>query len=136
MIVVLERTIRDQDRTRIREFLVAKGYTIREIVGEEETILAAVGIKSVDMREVELLPGVARVIPISSPYKLASREFRKDDTVIPIGAVRVGGLRIAVIAGPCAVESRGQMLECAALVRESGAVLLRGGAFKPRTSPY
>jgi 3-deoxy-7-phosphoheptulonate synthase len=140
VIIVLERTIRDQDKSRIREFLTSKGYTIREIVGEEETIFGAVGVKGVDAREVELLPGVARVIPISSPYKLASREFRKDDTIISLGSpahpVRIGGLRIVAIAGPCAVESRAQTLECAARVRESGAVLFRGGAWKPRTSPY
>jgi len=140
VIIVLERTIKDQDKARIREFLTSKGYTIREIVGEEETILGAVGIKGVDVREVELLPGVARVIPISSPYKLASREFRKDDTIISLGnpahPVRIGGLRIVAIAGPCSVESRTQTLECAAAVRESGAVLFRGGAWKPRTSPY
>jgi 3-deoxy-7-phosphoheptulonate synthase len=140
VIIVLERTIKDQDKVRIREFLTSKGYTIREIVGEEETILGAVGVKGVDVREVELLPGVARVIPISSPYKLASREFRKDDTIISIGSpahpVRIGGMRIVVIAGPCSVESRTQALECAAAVRESGAVLFRGGAWKPRTSPY
>ena len=140
MIIVLERTIKDQDKARIREFLVAKGYTIREIVGEEETIFGAVGVKGIDVREVELLSGVARVIPITSPYKLASREFRKDDTVISLGGpahpVRIGGLRIVAIAGPCAVESRQQTLECAACVRESGAVLFRGGAWKPRTSPY
>ena len=142
MIIVLERTIRDQDKSRIRDFLVSRGYTIREIVGEEETIFGAVGIKGIDVREVELLSGVARVIPITSPYKLASREFRKDDTVISIGGtaggipVRLGGLRIVVIAGPCAVESRQQTLEVAACVKESGAVLYRGGAWKPRTSPY
>jgi 3-deoxy-7-phosphoheptulonate synthase len=140
VIIVLDRTIRDQDKSHIRDFLVSRGYTIREIVGEEETILGAVGIKGIDVREVELLPGVARVIPITSPYKLASREFRKDDTIITIGGgdfpVRLGGLRIVVIAGPCAVESRQQTLEVAACVRESGAVLFRGGAWKPRTSPY
>jgi 3-deoxy-7-phosphoheptulonate synthase len=143
MVIVLERGIREQDRGRIREFLASKGYTIREIVGEEETILGAVGVVGIDTRQVELLPGVARVIPISSPYKLASREFRKDDTIVPVGTgpggrplVRLGGLRIVVIAGPCAVESRAQVMECAALVRESGAVLFRGGAYKPRTSPY
>jgi 3-deoxy-7-phosphoheptulonate synthase len=143
MIVVLERTIRDQDKNHIREFLVSRGYTIREIIGEEETIFGAVGVKGIDVREVELLPGVARVIPITSPYKLASREFRKDDTVItvtgggPSGVpVHIGGLRIIAIAGPCAVESRQQTLEVAACVRESGAVLFRGGAWKPRTSPY
>jgi 3-deoxy-7-phosphoheptulonate synthase len=136
MIVVLEHTIRDQDKARVKEFLSSKGFTIREIIGEEETILGAVGIVGLDIREVELLPGVARVIPISSPFKLASREFRKEDTVIPVGPVRIGGLRIIAIAGPCAVESREQIMECARLVRESGAVFLRGGAYKPRTSPY
>jgi 3-deoxy-7-phosphoheptulonate synthase len=147
VIIVLERTIRDQDKSHIRDFLVSRGYTIKEIVGEEETIFGAVGVKGVDVREVELLPGVARVIPITSPYKLASREFRKDDTVISIGRggkaavgdaipVRLGGLRIVAIAGPCAVESRQQTMEIAACVRESGAVLFRGGAWKPRTSPY
>ena len=140
MVIVLERTIREQDKNHIREFLSSRGYTIREIVGQEETILGAVGISGIDIREVELLPGVARVIPISSPYKLASREFRKDDTVIPVrgpaGTVRIGGLRIIAIAGPCAVESRQQTMECAERVRESGAVLFRGGAWKPRTSPY
>jgi 3-deoxy-7-phosphoheptulonate synthase len=140
MVIVLERTIREQDKNHIREFLTGRGYTIREIVGQEETILGAVGIAGIDIREVELLPGVARVIPITSPYKFASREFRKEDTVItvrgPAGPVRIGGLRIIAIAGPCAVESREQTMECAAAVRESGAVLLRGGAWKPRTSPY
>ncbi|HEY9593339.1 MAG TPA: 3-deoxy-7-phosphoheptulonate synthase [Spirochaetia bacterium] len=140
MIIVLERTIKDQDKTRIHEYLRQRGYTIREIVGEEETILGAVGIARTDIREVEALAGVARVIPISSPYKLASREFRHDDTIITLGdpshPVRIGGLRIVAIAGPCAVESRSQTLEIAAAVRESGAVLFRGGAWKPRTSPY
>ena len=136
MIIVLEHTIRDQDKSRIKEFLDSRGLTIREIVGEEETILGVVGVVGLDAREVELLPGVARVIPISSPYKLASREFRKEDTVIPVGPARIGGLRIVVIAGPCAVESREQVMECARLVRESGAVFLRGGAYKPRSSPY
>jgi 3-deoxy-7-phosphoheptulonate synthase len=140
VIVVLERAIGEQDKSHIRDFLVSRGYTIKEIVGEEETIFGAVGVKGIDAREVELLPGVARVIPITSPYKLASREFRKADTVISIGGgevpVRIGGLRIVVIAGPCAVESRQQTFECAACVRESGAVLFRGGAWKPRTSPY
>ena len=140
MVIVLERTIREQDKNHIREFLTSRGYTIREIVGQEETILGAVGVAGIDLREVELLPGVARVIPISSPYKLASREFRKEDTVIqvrgPGGTVRIGGLRIITIAGPCAVESRDQAMACAAAVRESGAVLFRGGAYKPRTSPY
>ncbi|MBN2353362.1 MAG: 3-deoxy-7-phosphoheptulonate synthase [Spirochaetales bacterium] len=136
MVIVLDRNINDKEKESIRSFLEGKGFKIREIVGEEETIFGAVGMAAVDHREVELLPGVKRVIPISSPYKLASREFRKDDTVVDLGPVKIGGRRVVVIAGPCAVESRAQILEAAELVREAGAVILRGGAYKPRTSPY
>ncbi len=136
MVIVLERNIRAEDRQRIDRFLEGKGFRTREIQGEEETILGAVGLVAIDTREVELLPGVARVIPITKPYKMASREFKREDTVVTIGPIKVGGGRIVVIAGPCAVESRQQMLEIAWRVQESGAVLLRGGAFKPRTSPY
>ncbi len=136
MIVVLEHNINPADKKHIVSFLENKGFQIREIRGEEETILGAVGIVPIDLRQVEILPGVARVIPITKPYKLASREFRKEDTSIPVGPVKIGGSRIVVIAGPCSVESRQQILEIAALVRESGAVILRGGAYKPRTSPY
>jgi 3-deoxy-7-phosphoheptulonate synthase len=136
MIVVLEHGAKDRDKQEIVSFLQAKGFRVREVQGEEETVLGAVGIVPVDVREVELLAGVARVIPITQPYKMASREFRKEDTTVSVGPVRVGGARIAVIAGPCAVESREQVLEVARRVQESGAVILRGGAYKPRTSPY
>jgi 3-deoxy-7-phosphoheptulonate synthase len=136
MIIVLSQKISGEEKEHIREFLTEKGFKVREIVGEEETILGAVGIVQIDIREVELLPGVQRVIPISKPYKLASRELKKEDTIISVGDVRIGGLRIAVIAGPCAVESKEQIDEAARIVRESGGVMLRGGAYKPRTSPY
>ncbi len=136
MIVVLERNIKERDKRNIKEFLEKRGFKIREIVGEEETILGAVGLVSIDLREVEILPGVARVIPITKPYKLASREFKKEDTIVDVGPIKIGGDRIVVIAGPCSVESREQVIETARLVKESGAVILRGGAFKPRTSPY
>jgi len=136
VVIVLERSISDGDKERLRAYLAGRGFTVREIVGEQETIFGAVGIAPVDARQVELLPGVARVIPITSPYKLASREFRREDSVIAVGPVRIGGPRVVVIAGPCAVESREQVLESAEIVRASGAVLLRAGAFKPRTSPY
>jgi len=136
MIVVLEHGIRDREKQEILSFLEHRGFRVREIRGEEETVLAAVGIVPIDVREVELLAGVARVIPITQPYKMASREFKKEDSTIPVGPVKIGGPRIAVIAGPCAVESREQILEVAQRVQESGAVILRGGAYKPRTSPY
>ncbi|MCK4977103.1 MAG: 3-deoxy-7-phosphoheptulonate synthase [Anaerolineales bacterium] len=105
--------------------------------GEERTVIGAVG----DRRPVILdqflhLPGVDRVLPISRPYKLASREFRPKNSVFPLDGVQIGGDEIVIIAGPCSVESRSQLLETAHAVREAGAHALRGGAFKPRTSPY
>jgi 3-deoxy-7-phosphoheptulonate synthase len=136
VVVVLEHNISTTRKEAVRSFLEGHGHRVREIRGEQETIFGAVGLPTVDIREVEVLPGVARVIPITSPYKLASREFRKADTEIQVGPVRIGGPRIVVIAGPCAVESREQILAVARRVRESGAVILRGGAYKPRTSPY
>ncbi|MFW5745043.1 MAG: 3-deoxy-7-phosphoheptulonate synthase, partial [Spirochaetota bacterium] len=136
MVIVLERSIRDDDKERLRNFLTERGFKVREIVGDEETIFGAVGSISIDLREVEIKPGVQRVIPISKPYKLASRELKKDDTVVTVGPIKIGGPRIAVMAGPCAVENEEQIFESARIVRESGAVVLRGGAFKPRTSPY
>ena len=136
MIIVLKNGISDSDKDRLTAFLTEKGFRVREIVGESEIVLGAVGSVIIDHREVEVLPGVASVIPISKPYKMASREFHPEDSVIGIGPVKIGGSRIVTIAGPCAVESRQQILEIAWAVREAGGVMLRGGAFKPRTSPY
>jgi len=136
MIIVLKHDITPSQKKETRCFLERHGYKVREIIGEQETILGAVGLIQMDIREVEILPGVDRVIPISKPYKLASRELKGEDTIVKIGGIKIGGGRIAVIAGPCAVESREQMREAAFAIRESGGVLLRGGAFKPRTSPY
>ncbi|MGH0053086.1 MAG: 3-deoxy-7-phosphoheptulonate synthase [Sphaerochaetaceae bacterium] len=136
MIIVLKKNIAEMQKETIRSFLVEKGYTVKEIIGQEETVFGAVGRSTVDIREVEMLEGVASVVPISKPYKLASRELKKEDTIVSVGKVKIGGNRIVMIAGPCAVESREQIMSIAALVREAGAVILRGGAFKPRTSPY
>lgn len=136
MVVVLEHGITDRDKHTLRSFLENRGFTVREVIGEAETIFGAVGQAQIDTREVELHPGVAKVIPITKPYKLASREFRKDDSVFSVGPVKVGGNRLVVIAGPCAVESRDQIMETAEIVAASGGVMLRGGAYKPRTSPY
>ncbi|MDC7231995.1 MAG: 3-deoxy-7-phosphoheptulonate synthase [Spirochaetales bacterium] len=136
MIIVLHNTVEDADKQHIKEYLESRGLKVREIVGDKETVLGAVGPVSLDIRQVELLPGVAQVIPISKPYKLASRELKKEDTVFDVGPVTIGGNRVCVIAGPCAVESREQIIEAALAVKKAGAVILRGGAFKPRTSPY
>src|SRR5574344_1213941 len=141
MVIVLSKDIKAAEKKHLKDFLTQKKFKLNEIVGEEETIIAAVGKLSMDPREVEIIPGVSRVIPISKPYKMASREFKPENTIVEIPnnrgqVIRVGGSRIVTIAGPCAVESREQMLEVAAAVAASGAVMLRGGAYKPRTSPY
>ncbi len=136
MIIVLKKQITETQKHAIKAFLKDHKFKVREIVGQEETVLGAVGARRIDPREVSILDGVLEVIPISKPYKLASRELKKSDTVVQVGNVKIGGNRIAVIAGPCAVESREQIMEIASKVRDSGAVILRGGAFKPRTSPY
>ncbi len=136
MIIILSRDITEEQKYKISSFLETRGFKVKEIVGEEETVLGAVGSISIDPRAVELLEGVKSVIPISKPYKLASRELKKEDTIIDVGGVLIGGPRVAVIAGPCAVESEEQIEEAAAALYEAGAVILRGGAFKPRTSPY
>lgn len=141
MVIVLKNDASNSEKENIKNILKGKSFKINEVKGEESTILAAVGKLSMDVREVEVLPGVAKVIPISKPYKMASREFKPENTIIEIPnnrgqIIRVGGSRLVSIAGPCAVESRQQMLDAAAAVSASGATLLRGGAYKPRTSPY
>ncbi|MGN0729238.1 3-deoxy-7-phosphoheptulonate synthase [Treponema sp.] len=141
MVIVLKKNSSEEQKEYICSFLKERNFKINEIVGEEDTVIAAVGKVSMDIRELELLPGVCNVIPISKPFKLASREFKKENTVIEIPnnrgqIIRIGGQRIVSIAGPCAVESREQIMETAAAVASSGAVMLRGGAYKPRSSPY
>ncbi|MDR1238492.1 MAG: 3-deoxy-7-phosphoheptulonate synthase [Treponema sp.] len=142
MIVVLNRDISIHDKEMVRIYLRDRGFSVREQSFGDDTILGATGKAVIDLRELGLLPGVGRVASTSKPYELASRETHEEDTIVTVAAtpslpgVKIGGSRISVIAGPCAVESKEQIRETAARVRESGAVMLRGGAFKPRTSPY
>lgn len=141
MVIVLKSGISAEEKKALSKFLGSQNFKTNEIAGEEKTIIAAVGRLKMDPREVEVLPGVERVIPISKPYKMASREFKPQNSVVEIAApsgqlIRVGGQRIVAMAGPCAVESREQMMAIAKRVAESGATILRGGAYKPRTSPY
>ncbi|MDR3336025.1 MAG: 3-deoxy-7-phosphoheptulonate synthase [Treponema sp.] len=142
MIVILSKGISSHDKEMVRAFLKERGFGIREQILGDDEVIGASGKGSVDIQELTLLPGVERVAATSKPYELASRETKTEDTIVTVGdpasgtAVKIGGSRITIIAGPCAVESREQIFETAAQVRESGAVLLRGGAYKPRTSPY
>ena len=105
--------------------------------GDERTVIGVVGdIRTVRREHFLRLPGIERIVPISQPYKIASREFISQNSLFPLNGVKIGGEGIVIIAGPCAVESRSNLLEIAQAVREAGAHALRGGAYKPRTSPY
>ncbi|MDR2102198.1 MAG: 3-deoxy-7-phosphoheptulonate synthase [Treponema sp.] len=142
MIVVLSKGITSHDKEMVRIYLRDRGFRIRDQVFGDDEIIGASGKGVVDIRELGLLPGVERVAATSKPYELVSRETKSEDTIVTVGdgvltpIVKIGGSRITIIAGPCAVESKSQILETAVMVRESGAVMLRGGAYKPRTSPY
>jgi 3-deoxy-7-phosphoheptulonate synthase len=136
MILVLSKSIDPSEKKNLMDELRKENCHIREIQGVEETIIGLVGRVKRDTRYFETLPGVAKVIRISKPYKLVSRELHPEDSVVHVGNVAIGGDRLVVIAGPCGVEGRELTLEIARSVRRFGAVLFRGGAFKPRTSPY
>jgi 3-deoxy-7-phosphoheptulonate synthase len=136
VILVLRKGITEEEIEQLKKLLVSEGFLVREIRGVEETILGVVGTIHKDLRYFEMLPGVEKVVPISKPYKLVGRELHPEPSVIRVGNVAVGGDRLVIIAGPCAVEERERTLEIARSVRHYGAVLFRGGAFKPRTSPY
>ena len=136
MILVLKKDITEEQKNHIRSILRREGYLIRETSEGGRPLIGAIGKAGQALDFFEGLPGVERVTPISSSFKLASRKMHQEDTLVNVGDVVIGGERIVVIAGPCAVESRQQALTIAREVRKYGAVLFRGGAFKPRTSPY
>lgn len=137
MIIVMEKGATGENIEIVKEKLEAWGFSIHMSQGIEKTIIGAVGDKShFTYKNVEALEGVEKVVTVLTPYKLASREFKSEDTVIDIGDVKIGGEEIQIMAGPCAVESREQLLEVAEMVKKGGAKILRGGAYKPRTSPY
>jgi 3-deoxy-7-phosphoheptulonate synthase len=119
-------------------WIESAGYNAHPSRGVERTIIGAVGDErgKTYLKFAESLSGVEKVMPILKPYKLTSREFREESTVITVGDIEIGGPRFVVMAGPCAVESEEQMLESAYIVKKGGAQILRGGAYKPRTSPY
>ncbi|MDR1147686.1 MAG: phospho-2-dehydro-3-deoxyheptonate aldolase, partial [Spirochaetaceae bacterium] len=128
MIIVLSKDISPHDTEMARSYLRDHGFVVRDQIFGDAALLGASGKGHADIHELALLPGVERVAATSKPYELASRETQSEDSIVSIGPVKIGGARITVIAGPCAVESREQIEETAALVRESGAVMLRGGA--------
>jgi len=137
VVVILEKHATPEQIENVIKHLEGFGFQVHKSVGAERTILGAIGIKpDFDIRKVSILEGVEEVYRVTTPYKLASRSFKEENTVIKIKDVEIGGNKVVMMAGPCSVESEDQIFRLAKVVAESGAKILRGGAFKPRTSPY
>jgi len=137
MLIVMDSRATEDDVRGVVAAVEGLGLTAHPIPGAQRTAIGVTGNRgSVESAAFENLPGVAEVIAVTAPYKLVSREAKREDTVVSVGGVAVGGPRVVVVAGPCAVESEKQALDVAHHVHAGGASLYRGGAFKPRTSPY
>ena len=137
MIVIVKDNISKEEYKNITRYIIDRGARIHESKGKEKSIIGIIGDKrDLDKNALEALPGVEKVVPILEPYKLASRKFNPKNTVIQVKNVKIGGLEPVIMAGPCSVESEEQIWDIAREVSEQGGNILRGGVFKPRTSPY
>jgi 3-deoxy-7-phosphoheptulonate synthase len=137
MIVVMQVNSSEQDIQGVQVHLTLRGLEGQINRGVERTVIGVLGNTFPELRdELELLPGVREVVPISRPYKLSSREFQPESTTFKVGPVTIGGDELVIMAGPCSVESEEQVMATARIVKEVGGSILRGGAFKPRSSPY
>ena len=137
MIIVMKMTATDKDVEKVSKIVTDKGLRVSVVHGTGQSIIGIIGDTTrVDPRAIEVDEAVDHVMRVSEPYKLANRAFHPDDTIIDVSGVKVGGENLALIAGPCSVESEEQVIEVAKAVKAAGANILRGGAFKPRTSPY
>ncbi|MGB8492859.1 MAG: 3-deoxy-7-phosphoheptulonate synthase [Candidatus Acidiferrum sp.] len=138
MVIVMHEGATDEQIQHVIDRVIAGGFDVHRSTGASHTVIGAVGVhRDFDHRDFELLEGVREVVRITQPFKLASRQFKPQGTIIDLGrSVKIGGSEIVVAAGPCSVESREQILSIAESVSKAGARILRAGAFKPRTSPY
>ena len=137
MIIVLRKDATQEEIDHVVEKIKATGLAVHISKGKERTIIGAIGDEALLASiPLEAIAGVEKVMPILKPYKLVSRDFKKDGTVIDLQGTKIGDNELQVIAGPCSVESRDSLVSCATEVKAAGARILRGGAFKPRTSPY
>ena len=137
MLIVMKQDATPDEIQGVSRAIEARGFRAHPIPGAQRTAIGVTGNRgAVDRPVFESMPGVLEVIPVTHGYKLVSREVKPEDTIVEVGGVRIGGKALVIAAGPCAVESRDQLLTVARRVKKAGAALLRGGAFKPRTSPY
>ncbi|OPF50769.1 3-deoxy-7-phosphoheptulonate synthase [Clostridium baratii] len=137
MIVILKPKVKEEEIKNLTRELEMKGVSVNPVIGKDISILGLVGdTRALDPTQIEANPNVERVMHVQEPFKKANKMFHPDPTIIDVNGMKIGGEKIAMIAGPCSVESEEQILEVAESVKKSGAQFLRGGAFKPRTSPY
>jgi len=137
VVVILKNNATNEQIKDVIKHLEDYGFQIHESRGVQKTIIGAIGVKpGFDVRKVKILDGVSDVYRVTAPYKLAGRSFKEENTIIKINDVEIGGDEIILMAGPCSIESEDQIFRLAKVVAESGSKILRGGAFKPRTSPY
>ena len=137
MIIVMKPEATEAQLNRVLTKLTSVGLKVHLSEGSTRTIIGVIGDKRfIAELPIEAMDGVERMVPVTVDYKLVSREFRQEDTIVDVGGVLIGGNHMVVMAGPCAVESREQLLQSAEIVKKAGAQFLRGGAYKPRTSPY
>src|SRR5260221_10908292 len=137
MVIVMQKHTTEGNIEHVMAELTARGFDVHRSTGSEQTVLGVVGkVEEIDPREFELMDGVQEVVRVSEPYKLSSRTFRPEKTVVNARGVLIGSEDVVVMAGPCTIESEHQLFETARRVRRAGARILRRGAYKPRTSPY
>ena len=136
MIIVMRHGASEENIQKVVDFIRKKGREAHISKGESHVVIGAVGETAIDPRDFELLDNVKEVIKISSSYKLVSRIFKNEDTIIEVNGEKFGGDYVGMIAGPCTIENEEQINECARLMAEAGVKIIRGGAYKPRTSPY
>lgn len=137
MVVILQNNATDAQVDNVIKHLEDYGFSVHVSTGEQRTIIGAIGVKpDFDVRKLRILDGVYDVYRVTAPYKLASRNFKEDNTIIDIGDVHIGNNHITLMIGPCSIEGEEQIFRLAEVVAKSGAKVLRGGAFKPRSSPY
>lgn len=137
MVIVMQKAAAEEKIEHVMAELVRRGFDVHRSTGSDQTVLGVVGdVAAIDPREFELFDGVQEVFRVSEPYKLSSRTFRPENTVVQVNGCGIGGKEVVVMAGPCTIENEAQLFETARVVARAGAKVLRGGAYKPRTSPY
>jgi 3-deoxy-7-phosphoheptulonate synthase len=137
MVIVMEKHTEEAKIEKVVAELIKRGFDVHRSTGADQTVLGVVGdVASIDPREFEVMDGVQEAVRVSEPYKLSSRTFKRDKTVVKVNGCSVGGKDVVVMAGPCTIENEKQLFATAEAVARAGAKVLRGGAYKPRTSPY